>query len=94
MMMVKWLLFGVLALAAVQQGEACTNMLVSAGATVDGTTHIAYNADDGGPTAPLVTTRQPTTHQAASAKYGTGWTSDLPEVPTRTTSLATPMNRA
>ena len=31
-----------------QTVNACTNMLVSAGATVDGSTHIAYNADDGG----------------------------------------------
>ena len=28
--------------------RACTNMLVSAGATTDGSTHIAYNADSGG----------------------------------------------
>jgi hypothetical protein len=38
----------VLLAALLREAGACTNMLVSAGATTDGTTHIAYNADDGG----------------------------------------------
>ncbi len=37
-----------LALTQLRDAAACTNMLVSAGATTDGSTHIAYNADDGG----------------------------------------------
>ena len=37
-----------LALSQLRDAAACTNMLVSAGATTDGSTHIAYNADDGG----------------------------------------------
>eukprot|EP01047_Picozoa_sp_COSAG01_P126696 COSAG01_NODE_55870_length_322_cov_0.784753_1_plen_44_part_10 len=35
-------------LSVLSSALACTNMLVSSGASVDGSTHIAYNADSGG----------------------------------------------
>ena len=34
--------------ALLRDADSCTNMLVSAGASTDGSTHIAYNADSGG----------------------------------------------